>query len=470
MNELSEYFLIIKYNQMFIDEIKILLKAGKWWDGLVSWRREKCVPNGWPRWGDGWHGWNVFLKTSRNINTLSDFRNKKVLSARDGVKWGSELMHGARGEDLIVNVPVGTLVKNAQTWEIIIDLDQENMLYLLCQWWRGGFWNAHFTSSTRQAPGFAELWDIWEEQEVILELKLVADIGIIGVPSSGKSTFIGTVTNVKPKIGDYPFTTLIPNLWVLDHKNKSLVLEDVPWLIPWASQWKWLGIEFLKHIERTKVLLHLLDLYRLDQLLEDYENIRFELGQFNPELLEKQEIIVFSKWDLLDEEMKQFIVWEFQKRFWKKQTFVISSATWEWVDELKDHLITNYTTAWQYNKEDIFINQEELKVIDLREEDDPRNISFEYLWDYIFSASGKRLEQIVRMTDFQNPEAVMRVYDVLEKLGVIKKIESKLSAILANEEVDNSFFFEWESDENDFTPKVKIGEKIIELNKLKFNL
>jgi GTP-binding protein len=455
---------------MFIDEIKILLKAGKWWDWLVSWRREKCVPNGGPRWGDGGHGWNVFLRTSRNINTLSDFRNKKVMGADDGVKWGSELMHGARWEDLVLNVPVGTLVKNSQTGEIIIDLDQENMLYLLCQWGRWGFWNAHFTSSTRQAPSFAELWDIGEEQQVILELKLVADIWIIGVPSAGKSTFIGTVTNVKPKIGDYPFTTLIPNLWVLDYKDKSLVLEDVPGLIPGASQGKWLWIEFLKHIERTKVLLHLLDLYRLDQLLDDYENIRFELGQFNPELLEKEEIVVFSKWDLLDMEMKQFIVSEFEKRFGKKKTFIISSATGEGIESLKDHLITNYTTAWKYNSEDVFVNQDKLKVIDLREEDDPKNIDLEYLGDYLFKASWKRLEQIVRMTDFQNPEAVMRVFDVMDKLGVIKKIESKLGSILRNQEIDNSFFFEWESDENDFTPKVEIGGKVIELNKLKFNL
>lgn len=455
---------------MFIDEIKILLKAGKWWDGLVSWRREKCVPNGGPRWGDGGHGGNVFLKTSRNINTLSDFRNKKVMSAHDGVKGWSELMHGARGEDLVLNVPVWTLVTDAQTGEVIIDLDQENMLYLLCQWGRGWFWNAHFTSSTRQAPSFAELWDVWEEQEVKLELKLVADIWIIGVPSAGKSTFIGTVTNVKPKIGDYPFTTLIPNLWVLDYKNKSLVLEDVPGLIPGASQGKWLWIEFLKHIERTKVILHLLDLYRLDQLLDDYENIRYELGQFNPELLEKEEIIVFSKGDLLDMEMKQFIVSEFEKRFWKTKTFIISSATWEGIEALKDHLITNYTTAWQHNNEDIFVNKEKLKVIDLREEDDPKNIDLEYIGEYSFRASGRRLEQIVRMTDFDNPEAVMRVFDVMDKLGVIKKVESKLNSILRERDVDNSFFFEGESDENDFTPKVIIGQRSIDLNKLKFNL
>ena len=193
------------------------------------------------------------------MNTLSDFRHKNVLKAQNGEDGGTKEMHGAKGEDLVVKVPVGTIVTDAETGELIVDLTQEGETYPLCQGGRGGFGNAHFPSSVRQAPAFAEMGDIGEEKKVKLELKLVADIGIIGLPNAGKSTLIQSVTNVRPKIADYPFTTLVPNLGVMEHKGQNLILEDVPGLIPGASEGKGLGIQFLKHIERTHVLLHLLD-------------------------------------------------------------------------------------------------------------------------------------------------------------------------------------------------------------------
>lgn len=216
----------------------------------------------------------------------------------------------------------------------------------------------------------------------------------------------------------------------------------MPGLIPGASEGKGLGIEFLKHIERTKVLLHLLDLYRLDQLMQDYENIRYELGAFSSDLAEKEELIVFSKGDLLDKEMKDFIVDEFKKKFKKKNIFVISAATGEGIEKLKDYLIDNFSTSIVDHEELNFINEKELKMLDLRIEEDPKNVELEYIGDYKFKASGKRLEQIVRMTNFDNFEGVMRVYDVLDKLGVIKKVESKLNALLKEANMDNSFFFE----------------------------
>lgn len=454
---------------MFIDEVKIQVVAWKGWDGVVTWRREKYIPNGWPR---GWNWgawWNVYIQTNSNLNTLSDFRHKKVLEAQEWQKWWTNLMQWATWEDLILFVPVWTIVKDAKTLEVIVDLSESNVKFLIAKWWRWGFWNAHFTSSTRQAPNFAELWDVWESVDIILELKLVADIWIIWVPSAWKSTLIWNVTNVKPKIWDYPFTTLIPNLWVLEHKDKTLVLEDVPGLIPGASEWKGLGIEFLKHIERTKVLLHLLDLYRLDQVMQDYENIRYELWAFSPDLALKEEIVVFSKWDLLDKEMKDFIVSEFKKKFKKTNIFVISAATWEWVEKLKDYLIDNYSTSIVDNEEIKFINQNELKVIDLRIDEDPKNIDLDYIWDYKFKATWKRLEQIVRMTNFDNLDAVMRVYDVLEKLWIIKKVESKLRAIMENENMSNDFFFEWSTVEW-FSPKILVWNREIPLDKLKYNL
>lgn len=342
---------------------------------------------------------------------------------------------------MIIEVPVGTLVYDANTDELLFDLTEKNMKVLVAQGGRGGYGNAHFCSSTRQAPGFAELGDIPEERDLRLELKLVADIGIIGVPSAGKSTLISHLTNVKPKIGDYPFTTLTPNLGVLDHKGKSLVLEDVPGLIPGASQGKGLGIEFLKHIERTKVILHLLDLYRLDQVFEDYENIRYELGAFSDELIEKEEIVVFSKADLLDAEMREHIVSEFKKKFPNREVLVISAAAMIGIEDLKDFLVDSYTSEVQKVEDD---NSEpvKMKVFDLKDDVDTQRINVTYEGNYVFKTQGKRIEQIVRMTDFDNMEAVMRVYDVMDKMGVIKEVEKKLAKITSEEERDNSFFFE----------------------------
>lgn len=452
---------------MFIDEIDIKVISWKWWDWLISWRREKYIPKWWP-WGwNWWNGWDVYLLTTTNINTLSEYRHKKVLKAESWVRWWTNTCAWANAPDLILKVPVWTIVRDGDTGDIIADLSKNNSKLLVARGWKWGFWNAHFCSSTRQAPAFAELWDIAEERNLKLELKLVADIWIIWIPSAWKSTFIWNVTNVKPKIWDYPFTTLIPNLWVLDHKWKSLVLEDVPGLIPWASEGKWLWIEFLKHIERTWVLLHLLDLSRLDKVFQDYIDIRNELEMFSKDLKEKQEIVVFSKADLLDSEMKKFILEEFKNKNPDKKVFIISSSSREWIPELIDFLIDNYTTKIE---DDLPENEvtSDLTLFDLKDGRDPKKIKVEYLWETKFKATGERLEQIVRMTDFTNTEAVIRVYDVLDKMWVIKLIEPELEKITKN--IDNSFFFEWNDDSENFSPIVEISGKEIPLDKLRYNL
>lgn len=451
---------------MFVDEVKIKVVAWKWWDGLVSWRREKCIPNGGPRGWDGGNGGTVILRTNPNINTLSEYRHKKVLRAQEGEKGGLKLMHGADAPDLYLDVPVWTLVKDAETGELIVDLSEKWKNYPIVYGGRGWFGNAHFTSSTRQAPWFAEVWDIGEENEIILELKLVADIGIIGIPSSWKSSLISVITSVKPKIGDYPFTTLVPNLGVMEHKGKSLVIEDVPGLIKGASEWKGLWIQFLKHIERTRVLVHLLDLSRLDKIFEDYDDIRNELGLFSEDLVKKEEIILFSKADLLDEEMRQYITSEFVKKYKPKKYFIISSATSYGIEAIKDFFVDNVVI------EKIEVNEEEQKVervYDLREYEDPKNYFVEYEWDYVFRVRGKRIEQIVRMTNFANKESVMRVIDVLDKIGAMKKIQSQLDKVLKENEVNTDYYFEGNEDK-EVEPKVIIWERVISLAKLMYNL
>ena len=454
---------------MFIDEVSIKVIAGVGGPGLVSWRREKYIPKGGP-WGwDGWDGGDVYLLADENLNTLSEYRHKKVLTAEKGWKGMPNLCHGANGEDLILKVPAGTLIRDEESRELIYDLKVHGEKMLIAKWGRGWFWNAHFCSSTRQAPGFAELGDVAEERDVFLELKLVADIGIIGIPSAGKSTLISKLSNVTPKIGDYPFTTLTPNLGVMDHKWKSLVLEDVPGLIPGASEGKGLWIEFLKHIERTGVLLHMLDLYRLDDVFQDYLDIRKELELFSDKLKDKDELIVFSKADLLDDEMREHILGEFSKNHPDKKYFIISAATGKGLDELKDYLVENFLPEPVPVKTELEI-QEEVTVFDLTSDGvDPKRVSTEYLGDMKFKASWKRLEQIVRMTDFENGEAVMRVYNVLDKMGVIREIEKKLEKILESENRDNSFFFEWSDDDN-ISPRILIWDQVVPLEKLKYKL
>lgn len=452
---------------MFIDEVEIKVISGKWGDGLVSWRREKYIPK-WGPWGwDGGDGWDVYIETTTNLNTLSEYRHKKILAAEKWERWGTNTCHWANAPDLILKVPVWTIITDINTWAKIADLDEDKTRFLLVKWWKWGFWNAHFCSSTRQAPAFAELWDVFCEKDLKLELKLVADIWIIWIPSAGKSTLINKITNVEAKIWDYPFTTIVPNLWVLDYKWKSLVLEDVPWLIPWAHKWKGLWVEFLKHIERTGVLLHLLDSYRLDKVFSDYEDIRKELELFSDKLKQKEEIIVFSKSDLLDIEIKDFLLEEFKNKYPKVKVFMISSAIWDSIEELKDFLIDNYA-----KEKVIELNEdwkEEIKMYDLKDKKDPRKVTISYEWDLLFKASWERLEQIVRMTDFDNIEAVMRVYNVLDKMMVIRDIEIKLKKIMEEENIDNSFFFEW-SEDKAINPRVEVAWRVIELNKLKYNL
>ena len=451
---------------MFIDEVKIKVISWKWWDWLVSWRREKYIPK-WGPWGWDWgKWWDVYLETNSNLNTLSEYRHKKVLKAESWENWWTNCKHWANAPDLILQVPVWTIVTDLDTQEKIADLSEDNVRLLVAKWWRWGYWNAHFCSSTRQAPAFAELWDISQERNLKLELKLVADIGIIWIPSAGKSSLINTITNVEAKIWDYPFTTITPNLWVLEYKGKSLVLEDVPGLIPWAHKWKGLWIEFLKHIERTWVLVHLLDSYRLDNIFEDYKDIRKELEFFSENLKNKEEIIVFSKADLLDKEMREFLVSEFKKAYPNKKVFVISSATWENIEELKDFLIDNYANKKEKIKE---ADSSNIKFYDLKEVSNPKKFEVFYKWDLLFEVKWERIEQIVRMTNFDNLEALMRVYDVLDKMMIIKEIETKLKKVLEKEDIDNSFFFEWSEDKT-INPRVEIAGKIIDLNKLKYNL
>lgn len=449
---------------MFIDEVTIKIRAGKWWDGIVSWRREKYIPKWGPYGWDGWNGWDVILRATTHETTLTKFRHLKKIQADNWERGGTWEKHGASAEPLIIEIPVWTLVTDAEDDGVICDLTYPGQEFLICKWGKWGFWNAHFTSSTRQTPHFAELGDIGEEKTVKLELKLVADVGLVGLPNAWKSTVIQALTNVKPKIANYAFTTIIPNLWVMDWKGRSLVIEDVPGLIEWASEGKWLGFQFLKHIERCKVLIHLIDASVWEEeAVNNYLTIRNELEKWWEAMKEKQELIIFSKCDIIDSEQLEEIQSYFEEKTQKKVSLTISAGAYIRTDELRDLLIEKVP---ERNSEEQALPQENAeitKIYDLKKQHDPKKCTITQLENWDFRVTGERIEEIARMTDTRYPDWVGRVYDVMEKFWVLRKVKQILRDDLIN---STAWFYEGEDDIN--IPSIWIGEKKFSLEWLIF--
>ena len=318
----------------FIDIAKIYVKAGDGGAGHISFRKEKLVPNGGPDGGDGGRGGDVIFVSEPQLNTLLDFRFKRKFLANDGVKGGKYKCTGRDGADVIIKVPTGTVIKDVNSDEILADLDKPNQKLVFLRGGIGGRGNAEFPTATNQAPRYAEPGRPGAEMELMLELKLLADVGLVGFPNAGKSTFISVVSAAKPKIADYPFTTLVPNLGIVQiGLGENYMIADIPGIIEGAHAGKGLGIQFLRHIERTKVLLFMLDSSSPDPKRE-YETLCYELSEFSEELDDKKRIICFTKVDLIDEERKQEILETFEISK-KLPTFFISSIVRDGVEELK---------------------------------------------------------------------------------------------------------------------------------------
>jgi GTP-binding protein len=285
----------------FVDYVKIHVKAGDGGRGCVSFRREKYVPRGGPNGGDGGRGGHVIVKTTNELNTLLDLRYRRQYKAKRGQHGMGKKMHGENGEDLIIPVPVGTVIKDADSEEIITDLDSEGSSFIVAKGGRGGLGNAHFATPVRKAPRFAQPGEKGEERWLVFELKLLADVGLIGLPNSGKSTLISVISSARPKIASYPFTTLVPTLGVVKLENfRSFVVADIPGLIEGAHKGVGLGFQFLRHIERTSILLHLVDIsdMAVGDPVDNYEKINRELGLYSPLLLDKHQAVVATKLDI----------------------------------------------------------------------------------------------------------------------------------------------------------------------------
>lgn len=315
---------------MLTDEATIIIKAGNGGNGVISFRREKFVPKGGPDGGDGGKGGDIFFEVNPSTHALSEFSRQKFFKADEGENGRSKRQTGHGADDLVLNVPPGTIIREES--QILFDLKTIGEKVRIAKGGKGGLGNIHFATATYQAPRKATKGEPGEEKTLKLELKLLADVGLIGLPNAGKSTLLAHISNATPKIADYPFTTLEPNLGVVKIHDKNIVFADVPGLIGGASQGKGLGDKFLRHIERTKVLVHLLDIQSLD-ILKDYEDIRAELKAWNPELIEKPEIIAINKIDTLLPKDATKIAKKLSKDI-KKDILTISAVSGEGVDKL----------------------------------------------------------------------------------------------------------------------------------------
>ena len=326
---------------MFLDHAKIYIRSGDGGNGCVSFRREKYVPKGGPNGGDGGRGGDIIFKASSQLSTLVDFRYKSHYKAQRGEHGMGSLKTGKNGIDEVILVPCGSIIKNSETGKILAELLTNGQEVLLLKGGRGGKGNNHFKNSTNQAPRIAQPGEKGIEETVLIELKLIADVGLVGFPNAGKSTLISKISSAKPKIADYAFTTLVPNLGIVKYgEYESFVVADIPGIIEGASSGKGLGIQFLRHIERTRLLLFMIDATNLTnaklkkEFLKDYDTLLKELKKYEADLMDKPRIICFTKIDAVSEELKA----KLNKMKMKEDKILISSVTGENLKELKDLL------------------------------------------------------------------------------------------------------------------------------------
>lgn len=405
----------------FVDKVTITFTAGKGGDGKLGFRREKFIDKGGPNGGDGGNGGNVVLLASRNQNTLAAFRYQKELKADNGQPGDTNRKHGRTGPDLIVDVPVGTIAVDAASGRVLADLVEDGQKTIIAKGGRGGFGNAHFVSSVRQAPKFAEKGEPGEKLMLTLELKMIADVGLVGLPNAGKSTLLSKLSNARPEIADYPFTTLVPNLGVVDiDKESSVLMADIPGLIEGAADGKGLGHDFLRHIERTAVILHLIDSYNED-VAEVYQTIRAELEAYQPELIKRPEIIALTKVEGLDNEIIDDLMGQIGRvTHGEPPIFAISVQSGEGLQQLLFAVKDVVKTVRALPSEEA-----EVPAIPiLRLEDTSEEWSIDKK-DDVFYVRGQKVEMFGRRTDFTNEQGVQRLRDIMRRQGVMHELVRK---------------------------------------------
>jgi GTP-binding protein len=402
---------------MFVDKATIHIKSGSGGNGMVAWRREKYVPFGGPAGGDGGNGGSVVIQATENLNTLMDFKYQSIFKAEDGEKGQIKNMHGKNGKDLTILVPCGTIVRDADTGNAIADLREAGDQVMIASGGRGGRGNSRFVSAKRQAPQFSEPGEPGIERNIELELKLLAEVGLIGLPNAGKSTLISVISAAKPKIANYPFTTLIPNLGVVRKPNgDGIVVADIPGLVEGASEGIGLGHEFLRHVERCRMLLHLVDLSNEENedVLANYDLINRELARYSEKLSKKPQIPVLTKIDTVTQDVVDFYREQLAEKT-NEPIFVISSATHQGIDEVVNHMMTRLD---QLPKE-----QEVVHVVpDLRAYNNDDSQFEIFRKGKVFSVEGGKIDRLFSVTDMRNREASQRLMNIMKAMGVYEQL------------------------------------------------
>lgn len=424
----------------FADRAKIFVRSGKGGDGHVSFRRELYVPNGGPDGGDGGKGGDVIFVVDQGLNTLTDFKNVRKYKAGDGEEGGKKRCHGANGKDIVIKVPPGTVIKDFDTGKVIIDMADRTEPFVLLEGGMGGRGNQHFATSTMQAPRYAQPGQAAIEKTLILELKMIADVGLVGFPSVGKSTILSKVSNARPKIADYHFTTLVPNLGVVSlGEGIGFVMADIPGIIEGAAEGVGLGLDFLRHIERTRVILHVIDAASVEgrDPIQDIEAINEELTTYSKQMAERPTIIVANKLDVLSPEDREDILTKLKERFPDTPVMAISAATGEGIKELLEETYKMIQTApddvMEFNSE---ISLEEYAS---REVELPYTVEKSKDEEGVYLVEGPRIEKMLGYTNLEDNKGFKFFQEFMVKNNIIEELKA-----LGMQEGDTVRIYGWE--------------------------
>lgn len=410
---------------MFADRAKIYVRSGKGGDGHVSFRREKYVPNGGPDGGDGGRGGDVIFQVDEGLNTLIDFRHIRKYKAQDGEPGGKKNCRGKDGEDIVIKVPQGTVIKEAESGQVITDMSGDNRRVVLLKGGRGGNGNQHYATSTMQAPKYAQPGQPAKELELLLELKVIADVGLVGFPNVGKSTFLSRVTNARPKIANYHFTTLNPNLGVVDLEGTGgFVIADIPGLIEGASEGIGLGHEFLRHIERTKVIIHIVDAAGTEgrDPIADIYAINKELEAYNPEIAKRPQVIAANKTDVIPADAETDPVALIRQEFEPKgiEVFPISAVSGEGVKPL---LYKVYEMLSAIGEEPTVFEQEYFPEAAAADGDEPYSVAYDEENDE-YVIEGPRIEKMLGYTNLESEKGFRFFQNFLKDNGILDELEA----------------------------------------------
>lgn len=407
---------------MFVDRAKIFIKSGKGGNGAVSFRREPFVPEGGPDGGDGGKGGDIIFQADENLRTLMDFRFKRKYEAENGQDGMKKKRYGKNGQDMIIKVPVGTVVIDEESGLVMKDLTEHGQSFVAAKGGKGGKGNVKYTTSTRQAPNFAEAGGFAKERNIVLEMKLIADVGLVGFPNVGKSTLLSVSTSAKPKIANYHFTTIEPNLGVVQIFDTSFVMADIAGIIEGAHEGAGLGHKFLKHIERTKVLIHVVDVSGSEgrDPIEDFDKINSELEQYSPKLMKKPQIVAANKIDLISEEDPKYLEFKTYVESKGYKVFPMSAPINVGVHEILAEAADKLQQLLEEPQD-----EEEYEMFDFEaDERDPEyrtvNVDFD---GQDFVLSGRQLEKIFNSTNFNDSGSMRYLYKYIEKSGAMDKMK-----------------------------------------------